>query len=191
MAFHCGAPTRDGSPCQRHVRELGIRCPQHRNLGGTALHPPRHAMRTVDVADPALTTVRSPWTATRADLTARAGELRDRVTPAPEQESPDAPAGTPPAEDDGARATDPATEPGPIGTRSYLDRERSRRVRAEADGEREAAGEVAAGHAEGDAGAEPEHAVGQKHSEPDSESETSPRGHRHCCRTSTANELGA
>jgi hypothetical protein len=162
MAFHCGAPTRDGSPCQRHVRELGIRCPQHRNLGGTALHPPRHAMRTIDVADPALTAARTAWTSTRADLTARAGELRDRVTPAPEQESPDAPAGTHPTEDDGARATEPATEPGRIGTRSYLDRERSRRVRAEADDEQEAAGEAQAGHAEGATGAEPEHEAEHK-----------------------------
>ena len=151
MAFHCGAPTRDGSPCQRHVRELGIRCAQHRKLGGTALHLPRHAMRTVDIADPALTMARSAWTSARADRTAHAGELRDRVTPTPEQESPDTPAGTHRAEDDGARATDPATEPGSIGTRSYLDRERSRRVRAEADGEREAAGEGAAEHAHANA----------------------------------------
>ena len=139
MAFHCGAPTRDGSPCQRHVRELGIRCPQHRNLGGPALHPPRHAMRTIELADPALTAARTPWTSARADLMAHAGELRDRVTPDAEQESPDAPAGTPPTEDDGADATDPATGPGPVGARSYLDRERSRRVRAEAGDEREAA----------------------------------------------------
>lgn len=174
MAFHCGAPTRDGSPCQRHVRELGIRCPQHRNLGGTALHPPRHAMRTVELADPALTAPRTAWTSARADLTARAGELRDRVTPAPEQESPDAAAGTHPTEDDGARAAEPATGPalGPVGTRSYLDRERSRRVRAEAeaDDEREAAGEGAGdGAAEG--AAEREQAIEQERggAEPDAE----------------------
>jgi hypothetical protein len=29
MAFHCGAPTREGSACQRHVRAVGMRCFQH------------------------------------------------------------------------------------------------------------------------------------------------------------------
>lgn len=183
MAFHCGAPTRDGSPCQRHVRELGIRCPQHRNLGGPALHPPRHAMRTIELTDPALTAARTAWTSARTDLMARAGELRDRVMPAAEQESPDALAGTHPAEDDGARATEPATGPRPVGARSYLDRERSRRVRAEAGDEREAAGdepeaagdEREDGRAQGDAGDGSEREGGQEHSEPGSEPEK-PRG---------------
>ncbi|MEY9934842.1 hypothetical protein ABH926_009513 [Catenulispora sp. GP43] len=88
MAFHCGAPTRDGSACQRHVRELGTRCPQHRNLGGPALRPPRHAMRTIELADPALTSAPAIWTA------ARPAAPRDRVTPPPSQESEPAEAGT-------------------------------------------------------------------------------------------------
>ncbi|MEY9895558.1 hypothetical protein ABIA31_009247 [Catenulispora sp. MAP5-51] len=88
MAFHCGAPTRDGSACQRHVRELGTRCSQHRNLGGPALRPPRHAMRIIELADPALITAQSVWPATRP------AEPRDRVTPPPSQESQPAETGT-------------------------------------------------------------------------------------------------
>ena len=99
MAFHCGALTRDGSACERHVREPGIRCSQRRNLGGTALHPPRYAMRTIALTDPALTdprTVWSPnaWTTARSGLTHRAAELRDRVMWSPEQESDAAEPGT-------------------------------------------------------------------------------------------------
>ena len=79
MAFHCGAPTRDGSACQRHVREPGTRCSQHRNLGGPALRLPRFAMRTITLADPALTEIPTVW--------ATAGTPRDRVTRHSEEES--------------------------------------------------------------------------------------------------------
>lgn len=64
MATHCGAPTRDGSPCQRHVGTLGMRCFQHRTAPLTnALTQPRlrlpaqaalPPLRTVVLADPAL-----------------------------------------------------------------------------------------------------------------------------------------
>ena len=133
MAFHCGAPTRDGSPCQRHVRDLGTRCPQHRNLGGPALHPPRHAMRTIELADPALTAATTAWISARADLAARAGALRDRVTPRPQEASKDAGAGS--------EMTKDAAPTGPVGSQSYLDRERSRRIRAAGEGRAEVNGE--------------------------------------------------
>ena len=169
MAFHCGAPTRDGSACQRHVREPGTRCPQHRNLGGPALHPPRHAMRTIALADPALTATPAAWITARAELMARAGELRSRATPGGDEESPGAAEGSlgdegvvtedaeeAEAETAAANAAEDAETPeaaaakaaedaetagpgGPVGPRSYLDRERSRRAQG--------AGEV--GHVQG------------------------------------------
>lgn len=89
MAFHCGAPTRDGSPCQRHVRDLATRCPQHRNLGGTALHPPRHAMRVITLDDPALTAAPAAW------------GPRDRVTPGAAEASQDPEVGSQGTGDDG------------------------------------------------------------------------------------------
>src|SRR4051794_3885897 len=61
MAFHCGAPTRDGSACERHVREPGIRCHQHRELGGAALPPLRLALRTIVLEDPALVAGTAGW----------------------------------------------------------------------------------------------------------------------------------
>jgi hypothetical protein len=162
MAFHCGAPTRDGSPCQRHVREPGTRCPQHRNLGGTALHPPRYAMRTITLADPTLTSTPAAWITARAELMARAGELRDRVTPGADEESQDAAEGTLGDEelmtenakpDDEADADAPA---GPVGPRSYLDRERSRRAQGLEAGEVREQAEVDAEEEDAEAGAEAE-----------------------------------
>ena len=117
MAFHCGAPTRDGSPCQRRVRELGIRCPQHRNLGGTALHPPRHAMRTIYLADPVLTGPTTAWATTGTT------DPRDRVTQPTERESDSTDAGSLIAES-GDQARTPSV------LQSHLDRERSQRGRA-------------------------------------------------------------
>lgn len=116
MAFHCGAPTRDGSPCQRRVRELGIRCPQHRNLGGTALHPPRHAMRTIYLADPALTGPTTAWATTRTT------DPRDRVTQPTKHESDTTDAGSLTA-----KSGDEARTPSAL--QSHLDQERSQRGR--------------------------------------------------------------
>ncbi|MFL6112382.1 MAG: hypothetical protein ACJ786_13655 [Catenulispora sp.] len=61
MAFHCGAPTRDGSACQRHVGEPGKRCHQHRDPGGAALPPLRLALRTIVLEDPALVSGTPGW----------------------------------------------------------------------------------------------------------------------------------
>jgi len=61
MAFHCGAPTRDGSACERHVSEPGKRCHQHRDLGGAALPPLRLALRTIVLEDPALVAGTPGW----------------------------------------------------------------------------------------------------------------------------------
>lgn len=125
MAFHCGAPTRDGSPCQRHVRGPGTRCPQHRNLGGTALHPPRIAMRIIPL-DPALAAAPSAWPA------------RDRVTPDAGEESRDRAAGT--LEGEGMVA---------------VDAESGREPGRDGDAAADAAGESAANAAGGKSAARP------------------------------------
>src|SRR5690348_2460033 len=71
MAYHCGAPTLDGSACQRHVRDQGMRCHQHRALGGAALQPPlRLAMRTITLEDPALTAGPAAWMSARDEIAA-------------------------------------------------------------------------------------------------------------------------
>lgn len=74
MAFHCGAPTRDGSACERHVREQGMRCHQHRNLGGAALPTPRLTLRTMTLQNPALTADATGWMSARDEITAAHAE---------------------------------------------------------------------------------------------------------------------
>ncbi|MBS2540059.1 hypothetical protein KGQ20_45700, partial [Catenulispora sp. NF23] len=87
-------------------------------------------MRTITLADPALTEAPTAWTSARTDLTARAGELRDRTTPPPAEELQTPPPGSladeePTREDAGPSADEVTT---PVGRRSDLDRERSRRA---------------------------------------------------------------
>lgn len=88
MAYHCGAPTRDGSACQRHVREQGMRCHQHRALGGAALPPLRLAMRTITLEDPALTAGPAAWMSVRDEIAAAHAAQWD-TPPATAQDGPD------------------------------------------------------------------------------------------------------
>ncbi|WP_370353335.1 hypothetical protein [Catenulispora sp. EB89] len=93
-------------------------------------------MRTITLTNPALTTAPTAWTTARADLMARASELRARTTPAPDEESPDPAAGTPGDEALMTEKAQPeAAAAGPVGQRSYLDRERNRRAQAAEAGE--------------------------------------------------------
>ena len=100
-------------------------------------------MRTITLADPALTTAPTAWITARAELMARASELRARVTPGAGEESQDAAAGTLGDEELMTEDAKPEAGPdaGPVGPRSYLDRERSRRARAAEAGEVDAEAE--------------------------------------------------
>ncbi|WP_194927830.1 hypothetical protein, partial [Catenulispora pinisilvae] len=95
-------------------------------------------MRTITLADPALTEAPTAWTSAHTELTARAGELRDRATPPPAEESQTPPPGSladeePTREDARPGANDASEVTTPVGRRSYLDRERSRRALREGE----------------------------------------------------------
>ncbi|NUP47436.1 MAG: hypothetical protein HOW97_08990 [Catenulispora sp.] len=108
MAYHCGAPTRDGSACQRHVREQGVRCHQHRALGGAALPPLRLAMRTITLEDPALTAGPAAWMSARDEIAATHAAQWD--TPlATAQDGPE----TPPPDPEPADPRQPYRPPAP------------------------------------------------------------------------------